>query len=178
MIAALSAINLRGVGVGLIKSLLAVLLIGAPLAYATARYSVGIETNLGSNCLPWAVYLIDTWHSDVSRGGLIAFRSRRMEPFYPDGTLVVKVAAGLPGDQVEVANGTLRVRDQIWGSLVHAMPGGRLAERGATLAQYARRDRVPDGHILVLGTHPRSYDSRYWGEISNDEVTGRAIALW
>jgi type IV secretory pathway protease TraF len=36
---------------------------------------------------------------------------------------------------------------------------------------------VPEGALFVLGTHERSFDSRYWGYVEAPEVTGRVLAL-
>jgi len=38
--------------------------------------------------------------------------------------------------------------------------------------------RVPGGHFFAVGTHPRSYDSRYMGFFRREEVTGRVYPLF
>jgi type IV secretory pathway protease TraF len=34
------------------------------------------------------------------------------------------------------------------------------------------------GEYFVVGTHPRSFDSRYFGPIAETSIIGRAHALW
>jgi len=38
--------------------------------------------------------------------------------------------------------------------------------------------RIPKGHYFLIGTHPRSFDSRYMGFFSLDRITGVLIPLY
>lgn len=50
--------------------------------------------------------------------------------------------------------------------------------RGRRLPHWQGCHRVPDGHIIVAGTHARSFDSRYYGPIPIHLVLAFAEPLW
>jgi len=37
--------------------------------------------------------------------------------------------------------------------------------------------KIPEGYYFVVGTHPRSYDSRYFGLISKKEIISKIEPL-
>lgn len=163
---------------GLTKGLIAVALIYPPLLWFQAHYRIAYDMIEGVNCLPYSVFLVDLDDRDVARGDYVAFEARQMEPFYANGTMAIKLAAGVPGDHVTVGREGVAVNGEHWGELVHAEEGGRLWELGRRPADFVRDEQVPARHLWMMATHVRSYDSRYWGYIENDQVIGRAIPLF
>ena len=79
----------------------------------------------------------------------------------------------MPGDRVSVGPETVRIN------------GARVGE-GLALAgtlkrppgDFLRDDVVPPGHLWVMGATADSFDSRYWGFLHEQQVIGRAYALW
>jgi signal peptidase I len=100
----------------------------------------------------------------VRRGDVVVFRSPE------DPTLdVVKRCVALPGDEVEIADGTLRING--------------LAVDESLYATADRRDmpprRVPADSYFCLGDNrPNSYDSRFWGPLPAHLVKGRAVLVF
>ncbi|WP_420213511.1 signal peptidase I (plasmid) [Burkholderia aenigmatica] len=92
---------------------------------------------------------------------------------FRDGTPMAKIAAGLPGDHITIRRDRLYINDRYWGSVARGLfyykkPAG-----------YFDRDFVvPPGELFVLGTEPRSFDSRYWGPIRDDQVDGTLSVLF
>jgi len=43
---------------------------------------------------------------------------------------------------------------------------------------FLRDDVVPPGHLWMMGATADSFDSRYWGFLHEQQVIGRAYALW
>jgi hypothetical protein len=84
------------------KALPILLLLLAAERYIGQRFLIGGDDQL-DRCLPdkW-VYLIDTHNKDIWRGDLMAFRAERMTPFFKDGQIIVKIAAGVTGDTIHV----------------------------------------------------------------------------
>lgn len=37
--------------------------------------------------------------------------------------------------------------------------------------------QIPDGYYFVAGTHPRSYDSRYFGLVSKEEIISKVVPI-
>jgi type IV secretory pathway protease TraF len=50
--------------------------------------------------------------------------------------------------------------------------------RGRALPVWRGCFVVPEGHVVVVGDHPRSFDSRYFGAIAFHHVLAQAEALW
>jgi len=151
---------------------LALALVLAAGAWAMARFRVGIDDQ-AQRCLgPERVYLIDRAEREPRRGALLAFRARGMEPYVADGTVVIKLAAALPGDTVEVGREAVRVNGRR-----AAGPAGLTGRLGLAPGALERTLVVPPGHWFALGAGPLSYDSRYWGLVTDGQVIGRAHGL-
>jgi len=129
---------------------------------------VGAFVHVGINdqeikCLPGTAFIIRQSPPDTyRRGHIIAYRSRGIAPLLPDGQIVAKMVAGVPGDTVEVTAAGISINGRYWGPL------------NATVESVTRRFEIPEGELLLLGTLPRSYDGRYWGTVKLDQVIGRA----
>ncbi len=143
-------------------------------AYLGDRFHVGIDDQK-ELCLPgdhrW--FVIDRHDQNVWRGDLVAFAAdARMAPWVPTGRVVVKIATGVTGDRVEVDEH----RTAINGKTVSE--GLALSEKlGRTPADFTRQENVPGSALWVTGTHPKSFDSRYWGFVYERQIIGRAYAL-
>lgn len=111
----------------------------------------------------------------LARGAHVAFAWHG--PGLPEGAVLIKRVAGLPGDTVTrepAPAGTRRyyVNDSFVGiAKAHARSGEALAP-GPTGV-------IDAGHYYVLGTHPDSLDSRYarMGWIAQAQLLGRAYPL-
>lgn len=198
----------KGLGRALIAMTIAVFLVYLPLKAFSDRYRVLYDSVQGADCLPYSVFLIDLHDREVRRGEYAAFFTTQLEPFYhvePDalkdlgdgrgqrivvdrrgvmidgvvrGVAVIKEVAGIPGDHVAVNEDGVRVNGAHKGVLLHAAEGGKLWAMGRRVADYLRNETVPAGRLWMMGTNERSYDSRYWGYITDEQVIGRAIPLW
>lgn len=138
--------------------------------YVGERFLIGIDPQktlcIGSE----RIYLIDRETPLPWRGDIFAFLAdERMAPYFKPGTIMIKYVAAVPGDMVAVGREGVRVN-------------GRLVARGLLLAEKLGRPEsgfftafiVPAGHYFAVGTHPRSFDSRYWGLVREDQVLGLA----
>jgi signal peptidase I len=102
---------------------------------------------------------------DPQRGDIIVFRDPRAE----DRKLIKRVI-GLPGDVVEITNGTVRINGHPLDEPYITSPG-RYSEAAVT---------VPEGQYFVLGDNRNnSSDSHAWGTITRDLIVGKAwFSYW
>lgn len=159
---------------GLARSAVALGLCAVVIALPATRYRLWSDPVVGEHCLPFRGYLVDLWDRAVGRGDYVVFRSRGTEPFYSEGTRMLKRIVGVPGDHVVVNRQGVFVNGQFMGGLLQAQRGGRLWRLGKGVDQFTRDESIPLNHWWVMGTHPRSFDSRYWGYISTEQIVGRA----
>ena len=143
-------------------------------AYLGDRFHLGIDDQQ-ELCLPgnhrW--YLIDRHDRDIWRGDLVAFRAdSRMAPWFPACRIIVKLATGMPGDRVQVdENHTLVNGKPVSEGLALA------AKLGKPASDFIREATVPGSALWATGTQPKSFDSRYWGFVYEQQIIGRAYAL-
>jgi conjugal transfer pilin signal peptidase TrbI len=143
-------------------------LLGIGLAIAfQARFSIGINL---SESLPERVFLIDH-RSEPKRGDLVAFRWSAAQRL-PRGTVLIKILAGMPGDEVTLEHGQIRLNGAPMGTVLTRDRQGAALEAGPT-------GRLPEDAHFVHAPHPRSLDSRYAqpGWVSRSQFLGRAHAI-
>jgi len=98
---------------------------------------------------------------DFDRGDIVVFHYSEQEDY-------IKRVIGLPGDQIEINNGEVRVNDQL------------LAEPYISAApQYNGSWEVPSDNLFVLGDNRnQSSDSHRWGYINEESVVGEAMVIY
>ncbi len=96
-------------------------------------------------------------------------------PCYHATRPLVKVLAAIEGDVIDVTPAGITINGRRW-------PQSRrryLTRDGEAITNwvpYGRR-RLERGRVLVLGTHPDSWDSRVWSDIPSSCVRARWIPI-
>jgi len=158
----------------LVSGIAIVMILG--VQWLSSSYALGINEQ-EIKCLPGTVFWVareDLRVDDMRRGGMYSYTSEGLGALLPDGYLVAKLAAGLPGDRVEVSADGIFINGERWGELNPIT----LEKAGLTVEQVTRSFVVPEGEVLMLGTLPRSYDGRYWGTVKARQLVGRTWRLW
>ncbi|HET6846611.1 MAG TPA: signal peptidase I [Anaerolineales bacterium] len=98
-----------------------------------------------------------------ARGDIIVFRSTTQL----DMDLIKRII-GVPGDQIHIADGQVKVNDVILTEpYISAEP------------RYSGEWSVPDGYLFVLGDNRNdSSDSHAWGLLPEQNVIGKAILIY
>ncbi|MEB3309306.1 MAG: signal peptidase I [Snowella sp.] len=144
-----------------------ILAIGIRTFVAEARYipSSSMEPTLQIN--DRLIIEKVTYHvREPQRGDIVVFDPTEALKQRNFKEAFIKRVIGLPGDTVQVSNGTVYVN------------GGKLSED--YIAQEPNYDygpvKVPENQYLVLGDNRNnSYDSHYWGFVPKDKLIGRAL---
>ncbi|OAI17086.1 signal peptidase I [Methylomonas koyamae] len=157
----------------LLKALPILLFVLAVERYVGQRFLIGGDDQV-DRCLPdkW-IYLIDTQDKDIWRGDLMAFRAERMAPYFKDGQIIVKIAAGVTGDHIQVDGRQTTINGS---SIIEGLPLAEKLKKPA--ASFERDETIPPAAYWVTGQTAKSFDSRYWGYVYDHQVIGRAYALF
>ncbi len=106
-----------------------------------------------------------------SRGDVIVF----IYPENPKKDFVKRLAA-LPGEIVEIKNGTIYINDQ---PLIEPLFSQRYYYNRGDFAKVGRKITVPKDSYFVLGDNSvSSQDSRYWGFVPAKNILGKAILIY
>lgn len=139
-----------------------------------ANYILGVDEQ-EVTCIPGSDFVIgDRNDRELVKDGLFVVKSRGLEPLISDGTLFVKFLRAVPGDTVKVSEDGVFVNDR------------KVAEGGLPMAHrfnkepeefYGEKVLGEDEH-WIMGTTAESFDSRYWGSVSYDQVQARAYQIF
>lgn len=134
--------------------------------------SVAFDPN-DEKCIPdlHLALLVHRPPSSVAHGDLVFFK--------PAGSLAyikqefaLKIAAGVPGDRLQIREGRVLVNGV---EVASGFPLSGVYKK--TVAQFELDEVIPQGKLFLIGTHPRSDDSRYWGYIELKSLSGPAYKL-
>ncbi len=122
--------------------------------------------------VPWGKYLFRL--EAAQRGDVVVF------VFPPDPSRdFIKRVIGVEGDTVAVKNGVVYLNGRRMPD-----PHAHLEVAPGARSDVSPRDNfgpvtVPKGKLFMMGDNrDRSYDSRFWGFVSLNEVEGRAILIY
>jgi type IV secretory pathway protease TraF len=175
---------LTAIGFGL--SLLGVFLPGRVLIQARTPHSVALTLGIRLAAPP-------QWRP----GDLVAFRTRDLRPYYPAGAPFAKVVAGVGGQPIARLGRDFYIAGRYVATARERDSAGRAAPlytpqptpdplcrqpaawvRPVAMCRQTLAAVIPEGHLFTLGQHERSFDSRYWGLVAPQEITGRVAAIF
>jgi conjugal transfer pilin signal peptidase TrbI len=167
-----------------------------------ARHYTVMVSRKEHRCLPWTYFIVKKNEIPAEKGDLISFKGMGI-PHFADGIRFIKMVAGLPGDVIKVDIFTEQERKRHTriiekdGTMIEQRLQGRVylhrknnrevlsfdAVEKDTFGRdlpIVKEQTIPEGKFFVIGTVPRTYDSRYWGLVDDKQVTGEAypLAFW
>lgn len=154
-------------------SIVITLIISLGFAF-TSRYRIGIDSQV-IKCIPGVTfYLIDLKDKQLERNKIFAFSSRGTQPFFEDGTTMVKYLRGMEGDRIKIdkdQNILINDKQQGWGLFLSTH-----LEQSPTA--FMGEKTLAENELWFMGEHDLSFDSRYWGMVHNEQIIGRAYPLF
>ncbi|WP_102460310.1 signal peptidase I [Vibrio breoganii] len=154
------------------------MMLGASILFhaVSQRFQLVFDTQV-DRCIPeYSVYLVDRTVTDFEKGGIYTFTARNMSPYFEDGQPIGKYLVGTAGDAVvQNEHGVF-----INGTQVADGDYAAAEKLGFSPEHYYKTFTIPEGHFFFVGSHtaPRSFDSRYYGLVREDQLVGGATPLW
>jgi signal peptidase I len=143
------------------------LLIGDHLIMSRIGYDAGV---------PFTNWHVPLWRNPL-RQQVIIFKP----PYAPDTTDLIKRTIGLPGDTVDLRDGTVYINGQKFtepytiGLTEPAPPGS--APPGYADIKFPYH--VPDNCYFAMGDNrTNSYDSRVWGCVPRNDIIGTPVMIY
>ena len=109
--------------------------------------------------------------SQPKRGDVIVF-------IYPESPKkdFIKRLVGLPGETVEIKNGTIYINDK---PLLDSVFNQRYYYNRGEFGQEGKKIKIPKDSFFVLGDNSASsQDSRYWGFVPRKNILGEALVIY
>ena len=130
-----------------------------------------------SGSLDHRVFFLLPVPSKVGLGDYLVFRrqglSQVQQGLRADHNQMIKKVGCLPGDQLTI--------DEANHFFCNGRSLGQALEadsKGRPLPQFSFNGPVPADKLFMVGTHPRSFDSKYFGFIDAHEILHQALPLW
>lgn len=120
--------------------------------------------------LGYRVFFLAAAGEEPFREGDYLLFSKRIETATTDRLL--KRVGCAPGQRLSAINGEYACDGHFLGRAMSR------DSKGKPLPQFAFNGEVPPDSLFMVGPHPRSYDSRYFGFIHADSVLNKAHPLW
>lgn len=114
-------------------------------------------------------FLTGVGQADFREGEYLLFK-KRLDKAGTDRLLKKVGCSG--GQRLSVENGEYRCEGKYLGRALAKN------SRGELLLPFIFNGPVPTGSLFMIGSHPRSHDSRYFGFIHADTVLNKAYPLW
>lgn len=130
-----------------------------------------------ASCLNSTIFLVNFERQPkVERGEIVAFSFVGETPVLKTGDKVLKLVAAIPGDVVKVTEHALYINN-VKHPKAKSM-SKNLNTLGHPASKYAREVVLKDREYFVIGETADSYDSRFWGTIKHEQITGKAYAVF
>jgi conjugative transfer signal peptidase TraF len=130
-----------------------------------------------SGSLEHRVFFLLPASTKVELGDYLVFRHRDLSQVQSglrsEHDQMIKKVGCLPGDYLTMdeANNFF-CNGRLLGQALVADSKGR------SLPRFSFNGPVPADKLFMVGTHPRSYDSKYFGYIDAHEILHKALPLW
>lgn len=156
-----------------------VFLVLAPLAVAVGMWLPGKIDVVVSGSLSHRIFFLGKVPARIEGGEYMVFKynhkvmNRFIKKALVRQDLLTKRVACMPGQTLKVAPGRIFSCDGR--PLGMALMTDSLGER---LPVFDFNGLVPKGSYFMVGSNPRSFDSKYFGFVKKNEIVFRAYPIW
>lgn len=104
------------------------------------------------------------------KGKIVFFLLPQKTPYFPQYSNFAKYVRCEGGDKLSVRGLEYFCNDELIGT------AKTKDKNGKSVTPFVYEGLIPEGQYFVMGTHERSYDSRYWGFVDKNLIQG--VSVW
>lgn len=125
-------------------------------------------------CLPnvHVGFLMHWKPANIHQGDLLFFRPPP-ELSYVKEPYVMKRVAGIPGDRLVIHGDIVSINGHV---IVTGLP--LIGYYHKPITGFEKNEIIPKNEYFMIGNHPRSDDSRYWGYLDYHQIAGFAKEIY
>ena len=136
-----------------------------------ASYIIGLDFR-EIRCFESKIYCIKK-NSFEKDDIYIAFTAdKRFPPYVKEGDVIFKRIVGRKNDELKTDGRDFYLNGEYLGT------ARETDSKGKSIKHFSYSGKIPSVSYFVMGTHELSYDSRYYGFITRDQIIGGGKPLW
>ena len=135
------------------------------------KYNIAISS---TPSLPYALFILDKKYDfkEIKKDAIIAFKYPGKNKYvYNHNDLFIKIIKCVPGDYLRVFDKKYYCNKKYIATALDK------DSQGKKIDNFKFNGIIPKGKYFVIGTHPRSFDSRYWGFVDKNKIIAIAKGL-
>lgn len=156
------------------KVMVCFFILGLMVIGIAARFTIAVP-QLEQSCLFARYFLVDRKDLSIKRDHLLAFHLPVDTPYFKAKTSWIKKVVGMPNDTISIFIDGVKVNEKFYR---HNMNQMLIKMNEKQPDRFFKTFKLAKDEYFVMGETPMSYDSRYWGTITNKDVIGHAYALF
>lgn len=161
------------------KLFIAILIIFGTVALLNTRPEPMFFYN-SSASIPLGVYYKIEYDGKLQTGDIVVFtppeKAKKIayeRGYISEGTPMMKYVVAVEGDEFLIDGSDFFAAEKYYGHVAAEDSAGR------ELYPYSNHMfTVNKGEFIAAGTHPRSFDSRYWGPVSENNILAKAVPIF
>lgn len=132
-----------------------------------------------SESIDHRVFFITPWIGKIKQGDYLMYNKSDLNLHIRRGTNgyttdhMLKIVGCVPEDELAVNDGLYYTCNNV--------PLGQALEKdskGNDMPLFKYQGKIPEDQYFMIGTNPRSYDSKYYGFINYGEFIAKAFPIW
>lgn len=111
--------------------------------------------------------------SKLKRNSIYAFYSKDLAPIYEKDTQMIKFLRGMPGDHVKVTSEGVFINGDLISAGLHHAYKMNIPEK-----QFYGEKVLGNNEYWFMGSSDSSFDSRYWGAVTYEQIIAEVHPLF
>lgn len=143
------------------------------LALFLVAYLMGYKVLISiTNSLPFTIF-VETPNKDFTTGNIVTFKYQYKEYFiYKQGQNFTKIIGCAQGQKISTIGNDYFCENKLIGTALEKDGFNNAIER------QIYNEVIPQGKFFMIGSNPKSYDSKYYGYVDIKDILGVTYGIY